>query len=128
VDLGVLQILALLLTCQLVGEVVTRAANLPVPGPVLGMVFLLLGLLVLRRVPNSLERTSRGLLDNLSLLFVPAGVGVIQHLDILRAQWLPIIASIVGSTVLAMLVAAGAMLATEALFVRGSSANAGREG
>lgn len=127
-DLGVLQILALLLTCQLVGEVVTRAANLPVPGPVLGMVFLLLGLLVLRRVPNSLERTSRGLLDNLSLLFVPAGVGVIQHLDILRAQWLPIIASIVGSTVLAMLVAAGAMLATEALFVRGSSANAGREG
>jgi holin-like protein len=121
-DLGVLQVLALLLACQLAGEVVTRAANLPVPGPVLGMVFLLLGLLALRRVPNSLERTSRGLLDNLSLLFVPAGVGVIQHLDILRAQWLPIIASIVGSTILAMLVAAGAMLATEALFARGSSA------
>jgi len=124
VDLGVLQVLALLLACQLAGEVVTRAANLPVPGPVLGMLFLLLGLLALRRVPNSLERTSRGLLDNLSLLFVPAGVGVIQHLDILRAQWLPIIASIVGSTVLAMLVAAGAMLATEALLGRRSSANA----
>ena len=123
-DLGVLQVLALLLACQLAGEVVTRAANLPVPGPVLGMLFLLLGLLALRRVPNSLERTSRGLLDNLSLLFVPAGVGVIQHLDILRAQWLPIIASIVGSTVLAMLVAAGAMLATEALLGRRSSANA----
>jgi holin-like protein len=124
VDLGVLQVLALLLACQLAGEVVTRAANLSVPGPVLGMMFLLLGLLALRRVPNALERTSRGLLDNLSLLFIPAGVGVIQHLDILRAQWLPIIASIVGSTVLAMLVAAGAMLATEALFARRSSANA----
>jgi len=125
VDLGVLQVLALLLACQLAGEVVTHAANLPAPGPVLGMVFLLLGLLALRRVPSALERTSRGLLDNLSLLFIPAGVGVIRHLEILRAQWLPILASIVGSTVLAMLVAAGAMLATEALFARGSSANAG---
>lgn len=123
-DLGVLQVLALLLTCQLVGEVAVRSANLPVPGPVLGMVLLLLGLLALQRVPSALERTARGLLDNLSLLFVPAGVGVIRHLDILRAQWLPIAASIVGSTILAMLVTAGAMLATEALFARGSGANA----
>ncbi len=121
-DLGVLQVLALLLTCQLAGEVITRAANLPVPGPVLGMVLLLLGLLVLRRVPLPLERTSRGLLENLSLLFVPAGVGVIQHLDILRAQWLPIAAAIVGSTILAMLVTAGAMLATEGLLARASRA------
>jgi holin-like protein len=123
VDLGVLQVLALLLTCQLIGEVAARAANLPVPGPVLGMVLLLLGLLAMRRVPAALERTSRGLLDNLSLLFVPAGVGVIQHLDILRVQWLPIAAAIVGSTVLAMLVTALSMLAVEALLARRSHAD-----
>ena len=124
-DIGVLRVLAMLLACQLVGEVATRAWGLPVPGPVLGMLLLLLGLLVLRRVPKALDRTARGLLDNLSLLFVPAGVGVIAHLDILRAQWLPIAASIIGSTILAMLVTAGAMLATEALFARrGSAPNA----
>ena len=123
-DLGVLQVLALLLTCQLIGEVAARAASLPVPGPVLGMVLLLLVLLAMRRVPAALERTARGLLDNLSLLFVPAGVGVIQHLDILRVQWLPIAAAIVGSTVLAMLVTALSMLAVEALLARRSHADA----
>jgi holin-like protein len=124
VDLGVLQVLALLLICQLIGEVASRAANLPVPGPVLGMVLLLLVLLAMRRVPAALERTARRLLDNLSLLFVPAGVGVIAHLDILRRQWLPIAAAIVGSTVLAMLVTALSMLAVEALSARRSHADA----
>ncbi len=126
-NLGILRVLALLLACQLAGEVASRATNLPIPGPVLGMVLLLCGLLALRRVPDALERTSRGLLDNLSLLFVPAGVGIVQHLDILRAQWLPIAAAIVGSTVLTMLVTAGAMRATEALLARGSQPETARE-
>ena len=126
-DLGVLRVLALLLVCQLIGEVVTRAANLPVPGPVLGMVLLLAGLLALRRVPEALERTSHGLLDNLSLLFVPAGAGIVRHLGILRAQWLPIVAAIAGSTVLAMLVAAGAFLLTEALLARAGRKSAASE-
>ena len=114
--------LALLLACQLAGETVSRATNLPVPGPVLGLVLVFAGLLALRRVPEPLERTSRGLLDNLSLLFVPAGVGIVQHLDILRAQWLPIAAAILGSTLLTMWVTAAAMLATEALLARGTRA------
>ncbi len=117
-NLGVIGVLVVLLTCQLTGEVVTRAAHLAVPGPVLGMLLLLVALLALRRVPDPVERTARGLLDNLSLLFIPAGVGVVLHLDILRAQWLPIAAAIVGSTVLGMLVTAGAMLGTEALLAR----------
>ena len=55
-DLGVLQVLALLLACQLAGEVVTRAANLPVPGPVLGMLFLLLGLITWFTVHRHITR------------------------------------------------------------------------
>jgi putative effector of murein hydrolase LrgA (UPF0299 family) len=126
-DLAVLRVLALLLVCQVIGEVIARATNLPVPGPVLGMVLLLAGLLALRRVPEALERTSRGLLDNLSLLFVPAGVGIVRHLDILRAQWLPLAAAIAGSTVLAMLVTAGAFLLTESLLARGPRRSASGE-
>jgi len=114
-DNRVLRVIALLLACQLVGEVVARATKIPVPGPVLGMALLLAGLLMLRRLPDTLERVAQGLLGNLSLLFVPAGVGIVRYLDILRAQWLPIAAAIVGSTVLTMLVTAGVMLAVERL-------------
>lgn len=111
-----LRVIALLLACQLIGEVVARATKIPVPGPVLGMALLWAGLMAARRLPDSLERVAQGLLGNLSLLFVPAGVGVIRHLDILRSQWLPIAAATIGSTVLTMVVTAGVMLAVDRLF------------
>ena len=70
------------------------------PGPVIGML-LLLGLLVWRgNVPDDLETTARVLTQNLSLLFVPAGVGAIRFLPTLQNEWLPIGASIIGSVVL----------------------------
>src|ERR1700730_8620272 len=83
--------LSLILLCQLAGEVVVRGLILPVPGPVSGLILLLLFLLardrfaVLARGPlqgDGVENASRGLLANLSLLFVPAGVGVVQKLDL----------------------------------------------
>jgi holin-like protein len=61
-------------------------------------------LIVRRDVPAKLESTSRGLLSYLSLLFVPAGVGVVRYLDLLAHYWVPIAASIVGSTALTMIV------------------------
>ena len=77
------------LLCQLAGEVIVHGLGLPVPGPVLGLVFLLLLLLlardrfaVLARGPlqgDGVENASRGLLAHLSLMFVPAGVGVVQN-------------------------------------------------
>ena len=107
--------LTVILICQLVGEVVVRSAGLPMPGPVLGMVFLLAILLIRGRFRpsavaagqgGSLETTSRGLLAHLSLLFVPAGVGVIQHLDVFAAYGLALAASLVLSTVAALLATA----------------------
>lgn len=72
--------IATLLVCQLVGEAVVSVVSLPIPGPVLGMV-LLFGLMVARApVPAALGDPADGLLRNLSLPFVPAGVGVVQHL------------------------------------------------
>ena len=97
-----LNALTLLIACQFVGEVVARAAGWPVPGPVVGLV-LLLGLLIARRGPtDGLRGTSLGLLRHLSLLFVPAGVGVITQLDTLRQDWLPITAAILISTALGL--------------------------
>lgn len=96
--------MAVLLLCQLAGTVVQQAASLPVPGPVLGMV-LLLTILAWRGGPSlSLHTTSQGLLKYFGLLFVPAGVGMVTELPVLRANALAQIIAIPISTLLALVV------------------------
>ncbi len=100
---------ALLLFCQLMGEAASRALALPVPGPVLGLVLLLLGLHLFRTNPaqagpGDLENVADGLLANLGLLFVPAGAGVVKHLGLLAQHGLAIGAALVGSTALTLVV------------------------
>jgi putative effector of murein hydrolase LrgA (UPF0299 family) len=96
----------ILLSCQLAGEVIVIAAGLPLPGPVVGMVLLLTGLLIKGRIPQGLDRMADALLSHLSLLFVPAGVGVILHVQLIGAELLPIAASIIVSTMLTIAVTA----------------------
>ena len=97
----------LLLLCQLIGEAAVRLIDLPVPGPVVGMALLFLGLLIRGgEPPEELGQVAGGLLNNLALLFVPAGVGVMLHLDLVRAEWLPILAALIGSAVLTVAVTA----------------------
>lgn len=96
--------ITVLLVCQLAGEVVARAAGLPVPGPVVGMVILFVGLVVKGRIPAPLDTIASGLLANLSLLFVPAGVGVMIHLRLIADEWLPISAAVVASTLVTIAV------------------------
>jgi holin-like protein len=98
--------LTLLLLCQLAGEALARLFHLPLPGPVIGMALLFTGLLIRGSVPDALDRTGSFLLSHLSLLFVPAGVGVMVHLKLIRAEWLPIAASLVVSTVITIAVTA----------------------
>ena len=94
-----LNFIALLLVCQLIGEVIQKASGLPLPGPVIGMVILFAGLLIRGEVPEALGSVAKNLLDNLALLFVPAGVGVLTHLSLIEAEWAPIMVSLVVSTV-----------------------------
>jgi holin-like protein len=106
--------LTLLLSCQLIGEVVARGLKIPVPGPVLGLVLLFL-LLLLRKAmrpqaadigETPLGRTTRGLLAHLSILFVPAGVGIVGHAAAVSEHGLPLVAALIGSTALALVVTA----------------------
>jgi holin-like protein len=92
--------LTILLVFQLVGEAISHALDLPVPGPVIGFALLFLSLLARGGVPDDLRATATGLLQHLSLLFVPAGVGVMVHLSRLREEWLPISVALLVSTVL----------------------------
>ena len=96
----------LILVCQLVGELLTTALRLPVPGPVIGMVLLFCFLIFRGKIPSDLEKTSDNLLGNLSLLFVPAGVGVMLHFKLLQADMLPIGIALIVSTVLTIAVTA----------------------
>ncbi|MCI4680763.1 CidA/LrgA family protein [Rhodoblastus acidophilus] len=92
--------------CQLLGEFIVRAFALPLPGPVLGM-FLLFLALVARggrgesAVPGNLGAAADGLLGHLSLLFVPASVGLMRYFDILAANAVTLIFAVAVSTVLA---------------------------
>ena len=99
-----LESLAVLLFCQLIGELIVLFLELPIPGPVAGMLLLFLGLMIRGEVPESLSQTANGLLGQLSLLFVPAGVGVMTHLTLLGNQWLPLTASLIISTILTIAV------------------------
>ena len=90
----------LLCVLQLIGEAVVYITGLPIPGPVIGMALLLIGLIIKKGLPEQLDKTATGLLGLLSLLFVPAGVGVTLHFNLITSEWLPITASLIFATLL----------------------------
>jgi holin-like protein len=91
-----------LLVFQCAGEALVRLAGLPIPGPVAGMALLFAALLVRGQAPDALAAAAGGLGQHLSLLFVPAGVGVMMYVGQVTAEWLPIVAALLVSTVLAI--------------------------
>jgi len=135
-----------LLVFQCIGEVLVRATGAPVPGPVVGMVLLFAWLRwrAARAVsagaaptgagtapsrpdggaassePPGLTVAADGLLKHLSLLFVPAGVGVMLHASRLADEWLAIAVALVVSTVAAI---AAAALTMRALMPRESKSD-----
>ena len=91
-----------LLLFQCAGEALVRLAGLPIPGPVAGMALLFAALLLRGKAPKALAAAAGGLGQHLSLLFVPAGVGVMMYVGRVTDEWQPIVAALVVSTVLAM--------------------------
>ena len=101
-----LESITLLLVFQLVGEVITLTTGLPVPGPVIGMGLLFAALAIRGHVNDGMRQTAQNLLQHLSLLFVPAGVGVMLHVQRLKDEWWPLLAALVVSTLLTLVVTA----------------------
>lgn len=111
-----LNALTLLLVCQLAGELLVAALGIPVPGPVAGMAALFILLVVRGGIPDDLAIAGDGLLRHLSLLFVPAGVGISAHLALLERDWFPLSVALIASTLLAILASAGVMIAIQKYF------------
>ncbi|MDB5784654.1 MAG: murein hydrolase transporter LrgA [Caballeronia mineralivorans] len=89
--------------------------HVPVPGPVIGLLLLFGYLLIRPSAVDSIEPTALELLRHLSLLFVPAGVGIMVAVDKVRGEGLAIVVALVVSTTLAIAVTA---LVTRALMRR----------
>jgi putative effector of murein hydrolase LrgA (UPF0299 family) len=120
---------AVLLLCQLAGEVISRALGLPVPGPVLGLALLVVGLVAWDRVrpfsDKSLQaspvgQVADGLLGALALLFVPAGVGVVQYLGLIGSYGVALGLALVVSTLATLLATVGTFLLVKRLAERRS--------
>jgi holin-like protein len=122
--------LSLILLCQLAGEALVRGIGVPIPGPIIGLMLLLLLLLlrdrcaVLARGPlqggegEGVEPISRGLLANLSLLFVPAGVGVVQKLDLIVDHGIAFLGVLAISVLITLLVTVGTFIVASRLMSR----------
>jgi len=109
----------LLLAFQLLGEVLARGFGLPAPGPVVGLALLVAAMAGYRAwrpyddealAESELGRAAAGLIANLSLLFVPAGVGVVQYLGLLQAQGAALAAALLVSTFVTLLATVGVFL------------------
>jgi putative effector of murein hydrolase LrgA (UPF0299 family) len=125
--------LTIILLCQLLGEVVARGFGWPLPGPVLGMLFLLVFLSLRDRISTTipefgraLDSTGKGLLAHLSLLFIPASVGVVQRLDVVAEYGAGLAVALVVSTFVTLVVTVVAFVVVSRL--SGSSMEAGEEG
>jgi holin-like protein len=94
-----------LIGLQLFGDMIADTISLPVPGMVIGLVLLFAALWIAGRVrgpekavPEPLARVAKGLHDNLGLLFVPAGVGVMANLHSLAVDAVGLFAAVLVST------------------------------
>jgi len=98
--------LLILIGCQLLGEIAVSISGLPVPGAVMGMLFLFIGLVFRGGVPEGLDTAGNGLIKYIGLLFVPAGAGISVYLGLIVEEWDVILIASVSSTVLTLLVCA----------------------
>ncbi|HTH59841.1 MAG TPA: CidA/LrgA family protein [Paraburkholderia sp.] len=120
-----LRSLATLLIFQCLGEGVSYVFALPVPGPVIGMLLLFAFVMMRPAVADTLEPTALELLRHLSLLFVPAGVGIMVSAQAVRGEAFAVVASVVVSTAIGIAVTA---IVTRALLRRQRGQIAAKEG
>ncbi|MGH1372054.1 MAG: CidA/LrgA family protein [Cellvibrionaceae bacterium] len=95
--------LIVLLAFQLCGEALVTLTGTPVPGPVIGMLLLWLALGLKGGPSPELSSTSQAMIQNLSLFFLPAGVGLFFLPSSIQQYWPAVAAAMIGGTFLAML-------------------------
>jgi len=100
-----LRSLFLIFFFQLIGEAIQKFFEINIPGPVIGLALLLLTFIFLpkpsspyQKIKKEISETSHKIINYLSLLFVPIGVGVVMHINFLGDNLFKILAVIVIGT------------------------------
>jgi len=104
----VLKSIFIIFLFQLIGESAQKYFELTVPGPVIGLILLLMSFILLKnnknlfvnKVKNEISSTAIHISNYLSLLFVPIGVGVVMHLSYLEKNYIEVLGVIFFSTIL----------------------------
>ncbi len=105
--------IAYLIGFQLLGETLARVAGVPLPGPVIGMAMLFVFILLRPSAMETIGPTAHYLLAVLAMLFVPASLGVMGHLDLFADRWLSVALIIIASVILALVSSALTFLLLE---------------
>tara|TARA_Y100001968_G_scaffold278131_1_gene273320 strand:- start:58 stop:426 length:369 start_codon:yes stop_codon:yes gene_type:complete len=98
----------IILLYQLIGELFQKFFGLSIPGPVIGLVLLLLTLLLIQKreravpIKEDLYNSAEILLNYLPLLFIPVGVGVVMHLSLLEDNLASVVLVIILGTLLTL--------------------------
>ncbi|RTZ48279.1 CidA/LrgA family protein [Candidimonas sp. SYP-B2681] len=98
--------ITILFFMQIVGELIARVTGLPLPGPLIGMLLLLLALIVHGRVPIGMRDTCHHSLKHLMLLFIPLVAGIMMYFDRLAHEWIPFLVACMGGVALTMVITA----------------------
>lgn len=88
------------------GELTAWLLNGFIPGSVIGMVLLFVALCMKLVKPDTLKPVAGFLCNNMGLFFVPAGVGIVNALDILSAYWEAVLVACAVSTIIVIVVVA----------------------
>ncbi|MBU3173486.1 CidA/LrgA family protein [Clostridium estertheticum] len=101
-----LQQLMIILIPYIIGTVLQITLHLPIPGAVIGLILLFLGLQIGIVKLEMIEELCEFLLSNMSFFFIPAGVGLMTAFGVLKGKWIPFIIIVVLSTCLVWIVTA----------------------
>lgn len=98
--------LLIIFGCQFAGEMIVHFSGIAIPGSVVGMALLLVGLVIKGGLPDTLDKTASEFVKYIGLLFVPAGAGISLYLHLIAEQWLVILVASFTSTVATLILTA----------------------
>lgn len=102
----ILNQIAIIFFLCLSGEAIAYILPFPLPPSIIAMFLLLLALFSGFLKIDHIKEKSDFLLQNMAFFFIPAGVKVIEHLDLISAMWWQLLVIIVASTVFVFLITA----------------------
>lgn len=90
----------IILGIYLVGEFLSTSLHLPIPGNILGMIILFILLCTKVVKVDNISNVTNFLLDHLAFFFIPAGVGLMASMGIIKSTWWQLLVVCLSTTVI----------------------------